>query len=108
MLEKLEPTKLPLVQQQIWALIQEAHLTSDLDLRATFARDHGDHTHDWDDELTAEGVPVSLLLEMSGNEVAHFSRRPRRVFVRARHRTNPWTDSIRWAKCRACPIRCVP
>ena len=34
------------------------------------ARDHGDHKHEWDDELTPEGVPVSLA-EMSGNEVAH-------------------------------------
>ena len=34
------------------------------------ARDHGDHKHDWDDELTPEGVPVTLA-EMSGNDVAH-------------------------------------
>ena len=34
------------------------------------SRDHGDHKHDWDDELTPEGVPVSLA-EMSGNDVAH-------------------------------------
>ncbi len=70
MLEKLDPTKLPLLQQQIWELIQQAHLTRDLDLRAMLARDHGDHTHEWDDELTPEGVPVTLA-EMSGNEVAH-------------------------------------
>jgi cobaltochelatase CobN len=69
-LEKLDPTKLPLVQQQIWELIQQTHLQRDLDLRAILARDHGDHRHDWDDELTPEGVPMSLA-EMSGNEVAH-------------------------------------
>ncbi len=69
-LEKLDPSKLPLLQQQIWDLIQQTHLQTDLDLRAMFARDHGDHKHDWDDELTPEGVPVSLA-EMSGNEVAH-------------------------------------
>ena len=34
------------------------------------ARDHGDHTHEWDDEVTPEGVPVTLA-EMSGNDVAH-------------------------------------
>lgn len=69
-LEKLDPTKLPLVQQQIWELIQRANLQADLDLRTMLARDHGDHTHDWDDELTPEGVPVTLS-EMSGSDVAH-------------------------------------
>jgi cobaltochelatase CobN len=69
-LEKLDPAKLPLVQQHIWELIRQTHLQRDLDLRMMLARDHGDHTHDWDDELTPEGVPVSLA-EMSGNEVAH-------------------------------------
>ncbi len=68
--EKLDPGKLPIIQQQIWELIQQAQLRADLDLRAMLARDHGDHKHDWDDELTPEGVPVSLA-EMSGNDVAH-------------------------------------
>jgi cobaltochelatase CobN len=69
-LEKLDPSKLPLLQQQIWDLIQQTHLQADLDVRTLLARDHGDHKHDWDDELTPEGVPVSLA-EMSGSEVAH-------------------------------------
>jgi cobaltochelatase CobN len=69
-LEKLDPSKLPIVQQQIWEVIQQAHLQADLDLRSMLARDHGDHTHDWDDELTPDGIPVSLA-EMSGNDVAH-------------------------------------
>src|SRR5262249_41268591 len=60
----------PIIQQQIWELIQEAQLSADLDLRAMLTRDHGDHKHDWDDELTPEGVPVTLA-EMSGNDVAH-------------------------------------
>jgi cobaltochelatase CobN len=68
--EKLDPTKLPLIQQQIWELIQETNLNTDLDLKKMLTRDHGDHKHDWDDELTPEGIPVSLA-EMSGNEVAH-------------------------------------
>ncbi len=69
-LEKLDPSKLPLLQQQIWELIQQANLQTDLDVRSLLARDHGDHKHDWDDELTPDGVPVSLA-EMSGSEVAH-------------------------------------
>src|SRR5262249_21197941 len=68
--EKLDPAKLPIVQQQIWELFQQTQLTADLDLRTMLARDHGDHKHEWDDELTPEGVPVTLS-EMSGNEVAH-------------------------------------
>ena len=39
-------------------------------MRSLLTRDHGDHKHDWDDELTPDGVPVSLA-EMSGSEVAH-------------------------------------
>ncbi len=69
-LEKLDPSKLRLVQQQIWEWIQKAHLQTDLGLRAMLTRDHGDHKHAWDDELTPEGVPLTLA-EMTGNEVAH-------------------------------------
>ena len=68
--EKLDATRLPIIQQQIWELIQEAQLSADLDLRAMLSRDHGDHKHDWDDELSPDGVPVTLA-EMSGNDVAH-------------------------------------
>ncbi|WP_213805106.1 cobaltochelatase subunit CobN [Granulicella sp. dw_53] len=68
--EKLDPTKLPYLQQQIWDLVQKANLQSDLDLKSMLSRDHGDHTHEWDDELTPEGVPTTLA-EMSGSDVAH-------------------------------------
>jgi cobaltochelatase CobN len=68
LMEKLDPSKLPLLQQQIWELIQETNLHTDL--RARMGRDHGDHKHEWDDELTPEGVPLTLS-EMGGNEVAH-------------------------------------
>jgi len=69
-LEKLDPTKLPIVQRQIWDLIQKTNLQADLDLRSLLAQDHGDHKHEWDEQLTPEGVPVSLS-GMTGNEVAH-------------------------------------
>ncbi len=68
--EKLDATRLPIIQQQIWELIQQAQLQADLDLRTMLARDHGDHKHEWDEELTQEGVPATLA-EMSGNDVAH-------------------------------------
>ena len=68
--EKLDPSKLPLIQQQIWELIQDANLNAELDLKNMLSRDHGDHKHDSEDELTPDGVPVTLS-EMSGSEVAH-------------------------------------
>jgi cobaltochelatase CobN len=68
--EKLDPSKLPYLQQQIWDLVNKANLQADLDLKTMLTRDHGDHKHEWDDELTPEGVPTTLS-EMSGNEVAH-------------------------------------
>ncbi|MGA3190422.1 MAG: cobaltochelatase subunit CobN [Bryobacteraceae bacterium] len=69
-LEKLDPSKLPIVQRQIWELIEKTNLRADLDLKTMLSRDHGDHKHDWDEQVTPEGVPATLA-EMSGNEVAH-------------------------------------
>ncbi|SKC04166.1 cobaltochelatase subunit CobN [Dyadobacter psychrophilus] len=66
--ESLDPAKLPLLQRQIWELIRQTNL--DADLSAMLSRDHGDHKHDWDDEMTPEGVPVSLT-EMDGKDIAH-------------------------------------
>ncbi|MBB6144934.1 cobaltochelatase CobN [Silvibacterium bohemicum] len=68
--EKLDPSKLPYLQQQIWDLVQKANLQADLNLKGMLTRDHGDHKHEWDDELTPEGVPTTLS-EMSGSDVAH-------------------------------------
>jgi cobaltochelatase CobN len=65
--EQLDPSKLPLLQQQIWELIQGAHL--DEDLKQVMTRDHG-HVHEWDEGTTAEGTPLSLA-SMQGTEVAH-------------------------------------
>ncbi len=69
-LEKLDPSKLPIIQRQIWDLIEKTNLRTDLDLKTMLSRDHGDHKHDWDEQTTADGVPATLA-EMSGNEVAH-------------------------------------
>ncbi len=68
--EKLDPTKVPLVQQQIWKLVEETNLKADLDLKTMLTRERGDHTHEWDDALTPEGIPATLA-SMNGNEVAH-------------------------------------
>ena len=69
-LEKLDPAKLPIIQRQIWDLIEKTNLRADLDLKKMLSRDHGDHKHEWDDQVMQEGVPATLA-EMSGNEVAH-------------------------------------
>jgi cobaltochelatase CobN len=69
-LEKLDPSKLPILQRQIWDLIEKTNLRADLDLKARLSQDHGDHKHEWDEQVTPEGIPATLA-EMSGNEVAH-------------------------------------
>lgn len=66
--EMFDPTKLPLIQSQIWALMQEINLGEDL--AVMLRRDHGDHTHEWDESLTEDGTPVTLA-EMDGKDVAH-------------------------------------
>ncbi len=66
--EMLDPSKLPLLQQQIWDLIKHAHL--DKDLQYLLSQDHGDHVHTWDEKLTPDGTPVTLA-QMRGREVAH-------------------------------------
>ncbi len=33
-------------------------------------QDHGDHTHEWDEELTEDGTPATLS-EMRGKDFAH-------------------------------------
>jgi cobaltochelatase CobN len=88
--ELLDPTKLPLLQQQIWDLIKKSNLDKDLELIVADHHDeeheHGeeevhehdphinDHTHDhdhqWNDELTDHGVPVSLA-EMDSVKFSH-------------------------------------
>ena len=68
--EKLDPTKLPLLQQQIWELVERTNLRADLDTKTMLTRERGDHTHEWDDALTPEGIPTTLA-SMTGNEVAH-------------------------------------
>jgi cobaltochelatase CobN len=66
--ELLDPSKTPLVQQQIWDLIRRAHLEDDL--KYLLQRGEDGHTHEWDDAVTADGTPVTLA-QMRGREVSH-------------------------------------
>jgi len=66
--EMLDPSKMPLLQRQIWNLIQRANLQDDL--RHLLRQNHGDHVHEWDEALTADGTPWTLS-QMAGREVAH-------------------------------------
>jgi cobaltochelatase CobN len=68
--EKLDPVKLPYLQQQIWELVESTNLKADLDLKTMLTRERGNHTHEWDDARTPEGIPTTLA-SMNGNEVAH-------------------------------------
>lgn len=67
-LEALDPSKLPMLQTQIWEAIKRANLDDDLSLLGNQV--HGDHTHEWDLTETEDGVPVSLA-EMKGKDFAH-------------------------------------
>ncbi|MHB1559683.1 MAG: cobaltochelatase subunit CobN [Isosphaeraceae bacterium] len=66
--ESLDPSKLPILQQQIWDLIQQGHLEEDL--KYVMRQDHGDHTHEWDEGTTPDGTPMTLA-NMRGREFAH-------------------------------------
>ncbi|NJO82312.1 MAG: cobaltochelatase subunit CobN [Blastochloris sp.] len=66
--EQLDPSKLPLLQRQIWAVIQRSNL--DDDLQHILKADHGDHSHDWDGAFLDDGTPTAFA-ELEGREVAH-------------------------------------
>lgn len=66
--EQLDPAKLPILQRQIWEMIQRDSL--DDDLKYILRADHGDHTHSWDDSYLDDGTPTALG-EMQGAQVAH-------------------------------------
>ncbi len=66
--EHLDPGKLPLLQRQIWEVLQRSHL--DDDLRYIWQADHGDHRHEWDGSFLEDGTPTALA-ELEGREVAH-------------------------------------
>ncbi len=66
--EQLDPAKLPILQRQIWEIIERDRL--DDDLKYILRADHGDHSHDWDGSYLDDGTPTALG-EMQGAQVAH-------------------------------------
>ena len=66
--EQLDPAKLPILQRQIWEIVQRDRL--DDDLKYILRADHGDHSHDWDGSYLDDGTPTALG-EMQGAQVAH-------------------------------------
>ncbi len=66
--ELLDPAKTPLLQKQIWEVLQRANLGAEMALLLN--RNSGGHTHEWDAALTEDGTPVSLT-EMRGKDFAH-------------------------------------
>ncbi|MCS6889116.1 MAG: cobaltochelatase subunit CobN, partial [Chloroflexus sp.] len=67
-MERLDPSKLPLLQRQIWEVLQRSQLADDL--RYILQADHGDHKHEWDGSVLDDGTPT-VLAELEGREVAH-------------------------------------
>ena len=68
--EALDPTKLPMLQQQIWELIVDARLDADITLMIQRLNQQGDHTHDWDPAVTDDGVPTTLA-DMRSKDFSH-------------------------------------
>lgn len=66
--ETSDPAKLPLLQNQIWQLIQQANLDSDVQTILNY--DSTSHVHDWEPTVTEDGTPVSLT-EMRAKDFAH-------------------------------------
>ncbi|MBI3958674.1 MAG: cobaltochelatase subunit CobN, partial [Chloroflexi bacterium] len=66
--EQLDPAKLPLLQRQIWDVIERDRL--DDDLQYILKADHGDHAHDWDGAFLEDGTPTAFA-ELQGAQVAH-------------------------------------
>ena len=66
--EQLDPAKLPILQRQIWEIVERDRLDSDL--KYILRADHGDHSHDWDGSYLDDGTPTALG-EMQGAQVAH-------------------------------------
>jgi cobaltochelatase CobN len=67
-LEQVDPSKLPLLQQQIWELIVRARL--DADLGQLMNRDSSAHTHDWDPQYHEDGVPYTIS-DLGARDFAH-------------------------------------
>jgi cobaltochelatase CobN len=68
--EALDPSKLPMLQHQIWELVVEARLDADINLMIQSLNRQGDHTHDWDPQVTDDGTPITLA-EMRSKDFAH-------------------------------------
>ncbi|HYW89230.1 MAG TPA: cobaltochelatase subunit CobN, partial [Chloroflexota bacterium] len=68
--EALDPSKLPMLQRQIWDVVVEARLDADIDLMIRRLNQQGDHTHDWDPQVTDDGTPITLA-EMRSKDFAH-------------------------------------
>lgn len=66
--EQLDPAKLPILQRQIWEIVERDRL--DDDLKYILRADHGDHTHEWDGSYLDDGTPTALG-EMQGAQMAH-------------------------------------
>src|SRR5450830_207252 len=81
--EVLDPAKLPLLQEQIWALVKQTNLDADLRMRLLHHdhdhdHDHGhghDHCHhyhdDHDHDHDHDGELPEVLTSMGGADVAH-------------------------------------
>ena len=70
LLERTDPGKLPFLQQEIWAVIKDAHLDADLSLLLNADGALANHIHLWDPSTHEDGVPFSLS-DLTASDFRH-------------------------------------
>ncbi len=70
LLERTDPSKLPLLQQEIWQVIRDARLDRDLSMLLNADGATANHIHVWDPATHEDGVPYSIS-DLSASDFRH-------------------------------------
>ncbi|RJQ12400.1 MAG: cobalt chelatase [Dehalococcoidia bacterium] len=70
LLERTDPAKLPFLQVEIWQVIKDAHLDTDLSLLLNADGATANHIHVWDPATHEDGVPYSLS-DLTASDFRH-------------------------------------
>ncbi len=70
LLERTDPSKLPFLQEEIWQVIQDAHLDADLSMLLNSDGATASHIHVWDPGTNEDGVPYSIS-DLTASDFRH-------------------------------------
>lgn len=70
LLERTDPAKLPFLQQEIWQVLQDAHLDTDLSMLLNADGATANHIHVWDPSTHEDGVPYSIS-DLTASDFRH-------------------------------------